>query len=126
MYRRELALREASSGRESPDLVPALENLSRVDQLLRQSGAAEILLARAIAIRERAEGPDHADVAIEYNAPARLFVVPKKLAESEPLYVRAIQILAKNFGDASKVRRGRSAVPPDARNPRYRRRQQPA
>src|SRR5579864_667799 len=99
LYGHALELREASTGRDSLELVPTLENLARVDQLLRKPGDAEILLARAVAIRERTQGADHADVAAEYNALARLFVVQKKYQEAEPLYVRSIQILAANYGE---------------------------
>src|SRR5438309_1185696 len=76
-----------------------LESVRHVDQLAHQCGDAELLLPRAVGIREGTQGPDHPDVAAENATLARLFVAQKQLQESEPLFVRAVQILAKNYGE---------------------------
>src|SRR5882724_11841925 len=47
---------------------------------------AEPLLKRALAIREKALGPDHPDVAMSLNTLAALYQERGRYAEAEPLY----------------------------------------
>ncbi len=59
---------------------------------------AEPLFVRALAIRERALGPDHLDVATSLNELAVLYEHQGRYAEAEPLYLGAIAIREKALG----------------------------
>ena len=59
---------------------------------------AEALHKRALAIREKALGPDHADVALSLNNLAALYVAQGRYAEAEPLYKRSLAIQEKALG----------------------------
>jgi tetratricopeptide (TPR) repeat protein len=59
---------------------------------------AEPLLKRALAIREKALGPDHPDTAQSLNNLALIYQAQEKYAEAEPLYKRAIAIREKAQG----------------------------
>jgi tetratricopeptide (TPR) repeat protein len=51
---------------------------------------AEPLYKRALAIREKALGPDHPDVAQSVNNLADLYSAQGRYADAEPLYKRAL------------------------------------
>ena len=59
---------------------------------------AETLHQRALAIREKALGPDHPDVATSLNNLAALYSKQGKYAEAEPLYKRSLAIREKALG----------------------------
>jgi len=59
---------------------------------------AEPLYRRAIAIDEKAYGPDHPEVATALNNLALLLKTTNRLAEAEPLYHRALAIDEKALG----------------------------
>ncbi|CAN0422393.1 unnamed protein product, partial [Ectocarpus sp. 13 AM-2016] len=59
---------------------------------------AEPLYIRAIAIREKALGPDHPDVASCLKNLADPLQSQGKYDEAEPLYIRAIAIREKALG----------------------------
>ena len=59
---------------------------------------AEPLYKRALAIREKALGPDHPDVARSLNNLAELYENQGRYAEAEPLYKRALAIREKALG----------------------------
>src|SRR5262245_47854217 len=56
------------------------------------------LAQRALAIREKALGPDHPDVAQSLNTLATLYSKQGLYAETEPLYTRALAIREKLLG----------------------------
>jgi Tetratricopeptide repeat len=56
------------------------------------------LAQQALAIREKALGPDHPDVAEALNTLAQLYVRQGRYAEAEPLYKRALAIREKALG----------------------------
>ncbi len=56
---------------------------------------AEPLLKRALAIAEKARGPDHPDVATSLNNLAALYHAQGRYAEAEPLYKRSLAVLEK-------------------------------
>ncbi|MGC2632753.1 MAG: FxSxx-COOH system tetratricopeptide repeat protein [Candidatus Cybelea sp.] len=60
--------------------------------------AAESLFMRALAIRERALGPDHPDVASSLNSLAIVYRNQGRYAEAVPLYMRALEIRGKALG----------------------------
>ena len=53
---------------------------------------AEPLYKRALAIREKALGPDHPDVATSLNNLAALYNDQGRYADAEPLYKRSLAI----------------------------------
>jgi hypothetical protein len=55
---------------------------------------------RALAIREKAQGHDHPDVARDLNNLAHLLIATNRPGEAEPLMRRALQILL-NFSRAT-------------------------
>jgi tetratricopeptide (TPR) repeat protein len=59
---------------------------------------AEPLFQRALAIREKALGPDHPDAATSLNNLAELYRSQGRYQESEPLYQRALAIREKALG----------------------------
>jgi tetratricopeptide (TPR) repeat protein len=60
--------------------------------------AAEPLLRRALAIREKALGPEHPDTATSLNDLARVLQDQGDLAAARPLYERALAIREKALG----------------------------
>jgi len=61
---------------------------------------AERLMKRALAIDEKAHGPDHPNVAIPLNNLALLLKKTNRLQEAEPLMKRALEIWEARFGPA--------------------------
>ena len=59
---------------------------------------AEPLYKRALAIREKALGPDHPDVALSLNNLAFLYDKQGRYADAEPLYKRSLAISEKALG----------------------------
>jgi tetratricopeptide (TPR) repeat protein len=59
---------------------------------------AEPLCMRALAISEKALGPDHPDVAKSLNNLASLYRNQGRYGEAEPLYKRALAITEKALG----------------------------
>ena len=53
---------------------------------------------RALAIREKALGPEHPDVAVSLNNLAVVYRAQAKYAEAEPLHKRALAIREKALG----------------------------
>ena len=62
------------------------------------STARQSLYRRSLAIREKALGPDHPDVAISLNNLAALLMDQAQYAEAEPLYRRSLAINEKALG----------------------------
>jgi tetratricopeptide (TPR) repeat protein len=59
--------------------------------------AAEPLYRRALAINEKALGPEHPDLATRLNNLAGLYLATGRYGEAEPLYRRAMAILDKSL-----------------------------
>ena len=59
---------------------------------------AEPLYKRALAIKEKAFGPDHPDVAISLSTLAQLYQTQGRYVDAEPLYKRALAIKEKILG----------------------------
>ncbi len=71
--------------------------VSRAARLLYRE-AVEPLYLRALAIREKALGPNHPNAAISLNNLAALYRARGEYAKAEPLYLRALEILEKALG----------------------------
>jgi tetratricopeptide (TPR) repeat protein len=63
-----------------------------------QYAQAEPLLQRALAIREKMEGPEHPSTATTLHELARLYGYLGKYEQAEPLYLRALDIYEKTKG----------------------------
>jgi tetratricopeptide (TPR) repeat protein/energy-coupling factor transporter ATP-binding protein EcfA2 len=59
---------------------------------------AEPLFQRALAINEKALGPDHPEVAVNLNNLAELYQAQGRYAQAEPLYRRALAICEEALG----------------------------
>ena len=98
LYRRALAIDEASFGPDHPEVAIRLNNLAGLLQATNRLEEAEPLLSRALAIDEASYGPDHPEVAIDLNNLAGLLQATNRLEEAEPLYRRALAIDEASFG----------------------------
>jgi tetratricopeptide (TPR) repeat protein len=67
-------------------------------QALGHSYEAELLLQRALTIREKVLGPEHPDVALSLNNLATLYHSQGQYSQAEPLYQRALAIWEKALG----------------------------
>ena len=114
----------------------SLNNLAALYETQGQYAKAEPLYQRALAIREKALGPEHPDVAASLNNLAVLYHAQGQYAKAEPLYQRALAIREKALGPEhpdvatslnnlavlyrrpGPVREGRAALPAGPGHPR--------
>ena len=73
-------------------MATSLNNLAALYQTQGQYAEAEPLYKRALAISEKALGPDHPDVATSLNNLAELYHAQGQYAQAEPLYKRSLAI----------------------------------
>ena len=76
----------------------SLNNLAELYQAQGRYADAEPLYKRSLAIREKALGPDHPDVATSLNNLAVLYQDQGRYADAEPLYKRSLAIQEKALG----------------------------
>jgi tetratricopeptide (TPR) repeat protein len=98
LFRRALAIIEASTGPDHPNVAVCLNNLASLLQATNRLGEAEPLLRRALAIDEAKCGPDHPKVAICLNNLALLLEATNRFGEAEPLLRRALAIDEASYG----------------------------
>jgi CHAT domain-containing protein/Tfp pilus assembly protein PilF len=117
VHRRALAIREKVLGSEHPDTATSMNNLANVlqeqgkDELLSPSEAralarsnlqayseTENLFRRALAVQERALGPNHPATANTLNNLSTYLDRRGRPEEAEPLQRRALDILEKTLG----------------------------
>jgi tetratricopeptide (TPR) repeat protein len=98
LYRRALAIDEASFGPDHPKVATELNNLAQLLKATNRLSEAEPLMHRALAIDEASFGPDHPNVATELNNLAQLLQATNRLLEAEPLMRRALAIDEASFG----------------------------
>jgi tetratricopeptide (TPR) repeat protein len=98
LYRRALAISEASLGPNHPEVATDLNNLAVLLQETNRPGDAELLYQRALAIDEASRGPDHPNVARDLNNLAALLNATNRPAEAEPLMRRALRIDEASLG----------------------------
>ena len=75
-------------------MATSLNNLALLYKAQGQYAQAEPLYKRALAIDEKALGPDHPDVAVSLNNLAALYRAMNRDDEAEPLEQRAARIEA--------------------------------
>ena len=109
LYRRALAIDEASYGPDHPDVATDLNNLAALLQATNRLAEAEPLYRRALAIDEASYGPDHPDVATVLNNLAVLLQATNRLAEAEPLSRRQLEILLQ-FHPRDRPRASRTSA----------------
>ncbi len=99
LFRRALAIDEASYGKDHPTVAIRLNNLAELLQATNRLAEAEPLYRRALAIDEASYGNDHPDVAMDLNNLAQLLKATNRLAEAEPLMRRALAIEEASHGN---------------------------
>ncbi len=95
---RSLAIGEASSGNNHPNVAIRLNNLAHLLQTTNRLSEAEPLVARVVTIFESSLGKDHPNVALALNHHAQLLQSTHRLTEAEPLMRRALAIDEMNLG----------------------------
>ncbi len=81
-----------------PDNQEYLNMAGRIAYDLGRYAEARTFLEKALAIGEKALGPDHPDVATSLNNVAALYRAQGQYAKAEPLYERSLAILEKALG----------------------------
>jgi len=99
LFRRALAIDEASYGENYPTVAIRLNNLAGLLQSTNRLAEAEPLFRRALAIDEASYGENHPEVATDLNNLAGLLQSTKRLAEAEPLFQRALAIDEASYGE---------------------------
>ena len=93
------ALHEAEKfGQQDGRLATSLNNLALVQKTQGRHAEAEPLHQRALAIREKALGPQHPHVPTSLNNLAMVYRAQGRYAEAEPLCRRSLAILDKALG----------------------------
>jgi tetratricopeptide (TPR) repeat protein len=98
LYRRALAIDEASCGADHPEVARDLNNLALSLRETNRWAEAEPLVRRALVIAETSFGPNHPTVATGLNNLAELLGTTNRPAEAEPLLRRALAIDEASFG----------------------------
>jgi tetratricopeptide (TPR) repeat protein len=95
----ELARQEAEGfGSNDVRLASSLEILAELYRAQKRYGDAEPLYRRALAIREKSQGPEHSAVAETLSGLGDLYRAEGRYADAEPLYRRALAIWEANYG----------------------------
>jgi tetratricopeptide (TPR) repeat protein len=100
LFRRALAIDEASYGPDHPEVARALNNLALLLKDTNSLAEAEPLMRRALSIDEASCGKDHPTVATRLNNLALLLKVTNRFTEAEPLYRRALAIDEASYGNS--------------------------
>jgi tetratricopeptide (TPR) repeat protein len=98
LFRRALAIDDASYGTNHPRVASILNNLAALLQVTNRLEEAEQLMRRSLPIYEASYGTDHPEVAICLHNIAVLLKTTARLAEAEPLYRRALEIDEASYG----------------------------
>ena len=99
LYRRALAIDEASCGQDHPSVATRLNNLGQLLSTTHRLDEAELLMRRALAIDEASFGAAHPDVAIDLNNLAQLLMDTNRHDEAEPLMRRVVSIFETALGE---------------------------
>jgi tetratricopeptide (TPR) repeat protein len=95
----ELARERAAIGKANDvEVADSLVNLAVVHRAQGDTAGALELQKEALAVREKALGPDHPDVAASLNSIAALYSAQDDYAAAEPLLIRALAIREKALG----------------------------
>ncbi|MFE0654502.1 tetratricopeptide repeat protein [Streptomyces sp. NPDC059534] len=97
-YRRALLLLEEGDLGEDPAAASLFHNLSGLAHSRGDFAAAVEPGRRAIAVRERALGPDHLEVALDKAALAPVLIELDELEEAEALLTSALAVVEETYG----------------------------
>jgi tetratricopeptide (TPR) repeat protein len=98
-FKRELALLVDRHGAGALEIVPVLNSLGRVIQIVsKRVPEAQDLLLRVVGIRESRQGPEHPDLALDLIRLGRLLATSKVFDDAELAYRRALAIQEKAVG----------------------------
>ena len=103
LYRSALAITKRTQGPNACAVASILHNLGGLEHSRGRFAKGEPFARRSVAIRERALGANHPDVAADVAALAALLDgqgTPRKRKEAEVLYRRAIDVFRRRFGRA--------------------------
>jgi tetratricopeptide (TPR) repeat protein len=98
LFRRALAIVEASYGPDHPHMASVLNGLALWLKDMNRLGEAEPLIRRALNIDEARYGPDHPEVATDLNNLAGVVFDANRLDEAEGIYRRALNIYVASYG----------------------------
>ena len=99
LFRRALAIDDATYGNDHPNVARDLNNLAQLLQDNDRLAEAEPLMRRALAIDEACFGLNHPNVARDLNNLAQLLDDTNRLAEAEPLMRRALAMGEASYGN---------------------------
>ena len=88
--------------------------MSDLADLYRKQGRyaeAEPLMKQALGIVERAQGPNHSDVATLLDHLCQLLILMDRVDEAEPLRVRELAIMTKAYREGTSEDRDGSGKP---------------
>jgi tetratricopeptide (TPR) repeat protein len=97
-YRRALAMRESTAGREHPDMVPSLRSLAGMYLVQSDFGKAAQVLQQTLRIRENTEDPRDLEVAESLIDLAEILPLARSNEDPLPLYKRAIALRERALG----------------------------
>ena len=89
--------RRGAWGATTLKISTVLSNLASILKSTNRLAEAEALMRRALAIDEKALGPDRISVGLRLNGLAQM-LMPDRLAEAEPLLRRALSVNEKSVG----------------------------
>ncbi len=92
------ACAEASLAADDPTFATVLMNLATLHELLGDTGRAERIYARALAIQEKVLGADDPALLRSLNPLAMLHHLGGRYGQAEPLYRRSIAIAGRAYG----------------------------
>lgn len=98
LYRRALAIGEASFGKDCPPVASYLSGLASLLCDTNRESEAEPLFRRAVSMTEKWFGPDNPKFATALNNLAGLLCNTNRASEAEPLYRRALTIGEDSVG----------------------------
>ena len=98
LYRRIVAIDEASVGPDHPNTAAGLSDLAGLLCATNRHSEAEPLLRRALAINEASFESDHPNVATGLNNLATLLHTTNRRSEAEPLFRRSLAIAEASLG----------------------------
>jgi tetratricopeptide (TPR) repeat protein len=99
LYRRALAIAQASHNPDDPIVAIRLNNLADLLRITNRMAEAEPFCRRVLAIDEQIFGKNHPNVARDLNNLAQLLTDTDRLAEGEVLMRRALAIWEQSLGE---------------------------
>jgi tetratricopeptide (TPR) repeat protein len=98
-----LLVRESAPGTKSEALRQNLDLLARIQRARRRHDGAERILKRLAELQERYLGPGHPELIVTVESLAAVLAEQGKLAESEPVYRRALTLREENTAENVKL-----------------------